>query len=246
MVTESILSRIPQLLSTMEFINESSQADINYNPDDHNNYDDFSETHSALATAFHNRMKANKIINIYHVPYNSMITTKFYKSKSECKKAIENCIRAAYDDVQNLFDSGNPKSIAQKSAAYYSKRILSAFDGYQPLIEKLCTEIERDVPLHLLRDKLNDCHKNLLNSFNEELNDSRDFYSLYDIDYFIDQVNIEEHDYRYADGIFLKALETMLTDHIEYTITDIYSAISEIQDDADSRANTFYGLALSE
>ena len=69
---------------------------------------------------------------------------------------------------------------------------------------------------------------------------------MYQFDYFMDQVEIEEHDYRISEGGFLRALETLAGGSIQYTITDIHSAISEMEEDINDHANTFFNTAQSE
>ena len=69
---------------------------------------------------------------------------------------------------------------------------------------------------------------------------------MYQFDYFMDQVEMEEHDNRISDGGLLRALEALTGGSIQYTITDIHSAISEMEDDINDHANTFFNTAQSE
>lgn len=48
-----------------------------------NGYDSFHESHSALATLFHNTLKANRIYEVYSLPFNASVMGKFYNSRSE-------------------------------------------------------------------------------------------------------------------------------------------------------------------
>ena len=209
-----------------------------------NGYDDFHETHSPLASAYHKQLKSQKLINTHHLSYNSFIEGKFFKSKTECEKAREHCIRKAYDEAENYVTSGNSKSLSKEAAEFYSKHIHSVFDNTRKKLENLCILTGTVEQYQFLCKKLDKSYKNLLAEFDNELNANYDFYRMYNFDYFIDQVEIEEHDYRISDDFFTRVLETLLTDSIEYTISDLYSAISEIENDLDSHANTFYGAAF--
>ena len=44
----------------------------------------------------------------------------------------------------------------------------------------------------------------------------------------------------------MRALETLAGGSIQYTITDIHSAISEMEEDINDHANTFFNTAHSE
>lgn len=210
-----------------------------------NGYDDFHETHTPLASAYHKQLKSRKLINSHHVSYNASIAGKFFKSKTECEDARERCIRKAYDEAEQYITSGSSKSLSKEAAEFYSKHINSVFDNTRENLKSLCLLTGKEDQYQLLCEKVDKSYKNLLTEFDKELNDNRDFYSMYNFDYFIDQVEIEEHDYRISDDFFTRALETLLTDSIEYTISSLYSAISEIENDLDNYANTFYGAAFS-
>lgn len=209
-----------------------------------NGYDDFHETHTPLASAYHKQLKSRKLINTHHLSYNPSIAGKFFKSKTECEKAREHCIRKSYDEAENYVSSGNSKSISKEAAEFYSKHITSVFDNTRMTLESLCNLTGTVEQYQSLCEKLDKSYKNLLVEFDNELNDNRDFYRMYNFDYFIDQVEIEEHDHRISEDFFTRVLETLLTDSIEYTISDLYSAINEIENDLDSHSNTFYGAAF--
>lgn len=209
-----------------------------------NGYDDFQENHTSLAIAFHKLMKSQKCINTYHVPYNSFIAGKAFTSKSECINARDNCIRKAYEDAEKRFSSSSTKSIAREAAEYYSKHISYAFENNTKKLETLCGIIGKTDEYLKLKEKIDNSHKALLREFNSELDDNRDYYNMYDFNYFIEQVDVEEHDYRVSDEFIFRAIETLFANNIEYTIHDLYNAIREIENDTDKYANTFFGTAF--
>ena len=71
-------------------------------------------------------------------------------------------------------------------------------------------------------------------------------YALYDIDYFIEKVPIEKHDFRVSEDVVFKLLETLIADNVQYTITDIYTSIFEMEHDLNNHASTFFNTAYSE
>ncbi len=208
-------------------------------------YDDYHETHSFLASIFHNKLKSERLINWHHVPYDSHVDGKFYKSKSECEQARDEAIRRAYGEAEKYFSTGDSKSLASEAAQRYSEHIASVFDKNRHVLATLCSLTNTSEYYDMLCDKVNKCHKNLLTKFENELNYNRDYYSMYNIDYFIEQVDIEEHDYRVEEDFLARVLETLFTDSIEYSITNLYSSISEIEQDLDYYSNTFYGAAYN-
>ena len=76
--------------------------------------------------------------------------------------------------------------------------------------------------------------------------DNRDYYSMYDYNYFLEQTSIEKHDFRVSDDVFFKLIETVVADNIEYTIEGIFDPINEMEKDVNDYANTFFGAALSK
>ena len=210
-----------------------------------NGYDDFQENHTSLATAFHKQLKSRKIINNYHLTYNSYAFGKYYTSKSECKKARDHFIRKAYDEAEKYLTTGNSKSLSKEAATFYSNQICSVFEDTRKPLETLCSIIGTSDQYQKLMEKVDKSYQSLLSEFDSELDDNQDYYSMYDFDYFIDQVEIEEHDHRVYDDFFSRMIETLLTkDSVEYTMTDIYSAIREMENDLNEHTNTFYGAAL--
>ena len=208
-----------------------------------NGYDAYYENHSYLGCIFHDRLKSDKLINWHHVPYDSSVAGKFFKSKSECKAARESTIRKAYSEAEKFLSTDNSKSLAKEAATRYSEHIASVFgNNNRHILEVLSSHTNASL-YAMLCEKIDNCYKNLLAEFKNEITENSDYYSLYNIEYFIEAVEIEEHDYRVEEDFIARALETLFTDSIEYTITDLYSSIGEIEQDLDVYANTFFGAA---
>lgn len=212
-----------------------------------NGYDSFHESHSALATLFHNLLKTHRLYEHYHLPFNSSVMGTFYNSHSECNAAKKKALEKAYNKARRYVSPGDSKCIAKAATEHYTSHIHDVFTP--EILEKLQTlcEIRQKAPLYQkLQDQIKHCKKDISSLLEAELLENADFYAMYQFDYFMDQVEIEEHDYRISEGGFLRALETLAGGSIQYTITDIHSAISEMEEDINDHANTFFNTAQSE
>lgn len=211
-----------------------------------NGYDDFHETHTPLATAFHNKLKSGKYINTHRIQFDTSIASTFFKSKYECETTRKRCIQKAYDEATNYLTSGNSISLSNEVADYYSERIISAFTGSRDKLETLCSINGTSELYRVLTDKIDNSRKKLKTIFEKELDDNSDYYSLYKFEYFLEMVDIEKHDNRISEDFLGQAFEALFTDNIQYTLSDLFSAIIEINNDLDKYATTFYSAALSE
>ena len=212
-----------------------------------NGYDSFHESHSALATLFHNLLKTHRLYEHYHLPFNSSVMGTFYNSHSECNAAKKEALEKAYNKARRYVSPGDSKCIAKAATEHYSSHIHDVFTP--EILEKLQTlcEISQKAPFYQkLQDQIKHCKKDISSLLEAELLENADFYAMYQFDYFMDQVEIEEHDYRISEGGFLRALETLAGGSIQYTITDIHSAISEMEEDINDHATTFFNTAHSE
>ncbi len=212
-----------------------------------NGYDSFHESHSALATLFHNLLKTHRLYEHYHLPFNSSVMGTFYNSHSECNAAKKEALEKAYNKARRYVSPGDSKCIAKAATEYYSKHIHDVFTPeVLGKLQTLC-DICQKAPLYQkLQDQIKHCKKDISSLLEAELLENADFYAMYQFEYFMDQVEIEEHDYRISEGGFLRALETLTGGSIQYTITDIHSAISEMEEDINDHANTFFNTAQSE
>ena len=210
-----------------------------------NGYDYFGDTHSPLATEYHNQLKYAGLFNIHHVAFNNSLETKFFKSKSECQNAKDSCIKNAYSEAQSYTTAGKSNSFAKEAATFYSDKILAVFEVARPKLEALSTITGTKEAYSKLLAKVNHCYEHLLAEFEKELTENADYYDMYDLDYFINQVDVEEHDYRIGDDFLTRTLEGLFADHIEYTINNLHLALNEIESDLNSHANTFYRAAFN-
>lgn len=210
-----------------------------------NGYDDFHETHSPLATLFHKELKSRKIINVHHLYFDSSLSGKSFKSKHECEAARDKCIEKAYNEANKFFDSSSSKSLAKEAADFYRGYIDDVFSESMKNLETICSLTGYTKQYEMLNDKIKNCYKNLLTDFQTELIENGDYYSMYDLDYFIDQTDIEEYDCRVSDGLFFRTFEKLVTDSVTYSVCNLFTSVNELENDLAEHANTFYGYAFN-
>lgn len=208
-----------------------------------NGYDDFYEHHTALATYYHQKLKGEKIFTPHYLTNQTSLAGKFFKSKADCEKARNSAIKKAYSEAESYLTPKTANSLSKEAAEYYSKVITNAFESTLDYLKQLCDASQKPNTYHTICEKISNCNANLLELFEQELSENSDYYQLYDYDYFLEQADIEEHDYRISDDFITRTLETLFTDSIEYTIPDLYLALEEIQNDLDKYTNTFFGAA---
>lgn len=143
-----------------------------------NDYDDFHEHHTSLATIFHERLKSEKLWNVYVFPYYDSTADKYFKTKKECKKFRDRIIKKYYNKADEAFN--------------------------------------------IIKSLTDNSYENLYKDFDKELDHGRDYYEMYDFDYFVDTAEIEEHDYRIETDMFTLALETLFADSMEYSVPGLY------------------------
>ena len=90
--------------------------------------------------------------------------------------------------------------------------------------------------------------RELLHRFEQELSDSSDFYLMYKKSYFLKQVEIEKNDYNLDlfESDILNGLARLLHDDSEYTVENLIEIVSELEDDVNKHADTFFGCAYQE
>lgn len=206
------------------------------------NVDNFAAAHSPLTTYFHNNLKMREFFNIFALPYSSTTISNFYTTKRACVNARNACIEKAYYAAQNYISPYQKKNVAHEVAAFYSKNLNATFISVIDQFETLFLLRNQASAYTQLKELVQNSQRNLERQYNEELNDSTGYYTLYTLDYFIDQTDIETHDRRFTEGIY-KILERLVPDSIEYSMTNVYSSIEELENDVNARAQTFYGVA---
>lgn len=206
----------------------------------------YEDHHTPLACAFHSRLEAFKYTEYYSLPFDSRIVGEFYNSKTACEKARKQCIETAYRTAMQHFTPSSALCIANDAVKFYTKCIEHVFLPIIDLMEELCKSTNQPTAFARLKELVTGCRSELKQTFDTELQKNASYYALYDINYFIEKVPIEKHDFRVNEDVVFKLLETLLADNVQYTITDIYTSICEMEHDLNNHANTFFTTAYSE
>jgi hypothetical protein len=87
------------------------------------------------------------------------------------------------------------------------------------------------------------CGEYMKKEMTAELADNRDYYKLYDFDYFCNQVDIEENDSSLEENPVWHFLETVIAETKTYTFADVFASREEIEKDVNHNAEAFYKVA---
>lgn len=207
---------------------------------------DFAENHSPLTTAIHKELSVAPYWCICHIPDNHVPYCQDYYSEKECKAAAVKCLKTAYDVAQSYVTPGNSRCISIKTAECYSEVIDRCFTPIIDSLRTYCEKANKHTIFEKLCTLLKQCKKNLQLEFEKELCDSSDYYSMYQFDYFVNQIEIEEHDYRINDEGFFRLLETLVAKNIEYTFSGCLEAIGEMSKDLQRNLTTFFNAAYKK
>jgi len=207
--------------------------------------EEYAKQHAPLTVAFHQEWKSHVMVQSYHLPYEKAVS-KSFSSRYECEKAAKEVIRQAHDLANRYVTAGDSKSVSRRVAAEYAETVQFIFKNNQEALQSCCKALGKSDTYEKIVQLVNNCEKTLRAVYDEELTDSRDYYEMYRLDYFYDQIEIEENDCRISEGEIFRALEAVLADNIQYTYTGVWSAISELEKDLNGNLTTFYRRAYAE
>ena len=210
-----------------------------------NGYDDYSEKNSPIATYFHNKLKSYERFSHARLPYDSSASHKEFHSEYAAKQALKEYLRKPYEAASALVSTCNSKCVAKTTADEYSKIIYDCFEPIKDNLKTLFTLKNKSGLYDSLMKLVSGSSKILRAKFEEEITDNQEYYNMYDFNYFVDRVSVEEHDYRTSEGFF-KVVETLFADSIEYTYDDFLGAVYEMEKDINDHIASFYKSAYSE
>lgn len=210
-----------------------------------NGYDDYAEKNSPIATYFHNKLKSYERFSHARLPYDSSASHKEFHSEYAAKQALKEYLRKPYDAASALVNTCNSKCVARTTAEEYAKTISDCFDPIRDNLKTLFALKNKSGLYDSLMKLVSGSGKILRAKFEEEITDNQEYYNMYDFDYFVDRVSVEEHDYRTSEGFF-KVVETLFQDSIEYTYDDFLGAVFEMEKDINDHVSSFYKSAYSE
>ena len=212
-----------------------------------NGYDDFAEKHCCLATLLHDRIKGYRIYRSYCLKTDADdVATEFYKSKQAAEQAAEKVIESAYSEANSYFQPDRVGCIAPWTAEQYAAIFRDGTKSIAARLRSLTGEkAELANQLYKLADQ---AERELLHRFEQELTESSDFYLMYKKSYFLKQVEIEKDDYNLDlfESDILNGLARLLHDDSEYTVENLIDIVSELEDDVNKHADTFFGCAYQE
>lgn len=207
-----------------------------------NGYDDYHSFHSSLATYFHNKLKSYEHFSYIVLPFSLADATSDFTSEYSAKQKLKEYLRKPYDRANEYFSASSQKYLASSLADDYAQVILSCFEDTFDSLKTLFSKSNKAEAYDKLYRLVSDCRDTLYNDFNNEINDNRDYYNMYDFNYFVDNVSITEHDNRIGEGIF-KIIETVFADNITYSYENFSDIFNEMDKDINNRASSFYKSA---
>lgn len=211
-----------------------------------NGYDNFAEKHCPLASALHFSMKGHRLSKHLRLSWDTSVASEFYKSKYAAECAVKKEVDSAYDQANDFFIPGSRSCIASELADRYAVFIKR---GCGSIVEQLVPWCARS---NALKPRLQDMEKlivsaaeNLRKLFEQELSESSDYYRMYKRSYFHERIDIEKNDYNVDmfDSDILNGIARLIHDDSEYDVRDMYETMSEMEDDVNSHADTFFGRA---
>ena len=197
-------------------------------------YDDFFESHTPFATMLHKLLKHGRLSRRAHLD-DGNISCETYRHRYEAESAMKRVVNAAYDRASEFFEPGKPDSIADFAAREYADYLRAKM---KPVLDKL-------PQADALASLTEQAEKRLRELFERELRESADYYRMYQRSYFLGKPEIEDllSEVDASDNFFLNGLYKMLQREDDYMISGLLETIRELEDDVDSRADSFFSCA---
>lgn len=215
-----------------------------------NGYDDFADSHTELATAFHFAMKAHRLSRIHRLDVETCdVTGTLYKNLWSAKNSAHNVIEQAYRDANSFFDPESKNSIVPYLVTEYAAILTKGAQTLADRLKPICANDEnRRFRLANLLGYILQAEQNLRKTFEQELRDSADYYRMYEKSYFLEQLEIEKNDYNLGlfDSNLMNGLARLLHDDSDYSVENLFEVVSELEEDVNKHADTFYGVAYRE
>lgn len=212
-----------------------------------NGYDNFAEKHNALAALFHTAMKCGVFSQYHRLNINcSSVASEFYKSEFEAKTKAHTFVNKAYDRANSFFAVSEENSVVPPAAKWYAERLRDGASQMATALVPYCKarEVLAQKQAELV-ELISQSGDRLRALFMKELTDSKDYYAMYERNYFLDRIDIEKHDYNVDvfDNELLNGLARLIHDESEYTVDGLFETVAELEEDVNRLANTFYNAA---
>lgn len=206
-------------------------------------YDDFGESHTPLAIVVHEGIKAKIIRHFYLSNTGPDVCDKEYKSKFAAQQAARTQINKAYDEASALFDPSRSTCIVPQFTKAYANRVHSGMDQLLERLEPHCTAKRQKELLFQLAELTEKAEKSLKELFFTELRESTDYYKLYQRQYFCDRVAVEQDSPDVFVSDFMNGVARVFGSIYTVSASDFCECMAELQENVDSRVNTFADAA---
>ncbi|MCR5701147.1 MAG: hypothetical protein K6G76_03260 [Lachnospiraceae bacterium] len=213
-------------------------------------YDDFADGHSSLALKYHEALKVKPLIAKKTLELIIPDTAAYYDSYCSCENAAESILKNVHKKANSLFDPESKNSLAKECSKHYSDIIKSTFEDDLSTLRETSINNNAEEAYNKLCKLINKSKSKLKKRYDCELVEDAEFYEIYDLDYFVDQVDIDsiqldDSDYEFPDILF-KVIDYLCDTSTKYIISDIHSSFDELRSDMDDHTLTFYKYAHRE
>ena len=208
------------------------------------NQADYAETHSTLATLFHNAIQGEPREPFCYLGVTGVdVMTAFYRSKSAALRAARKVIDEAYDKANRFFTPGSEECLSDTAARHYAGLLTRrAAPMLKWLREKTGNRFEKQLQTADLL--VVQAEATLRRSFDERLREGADIFRMYDRSYFHDKVYVDDLGDDAFDSSIANGIMNFLFNDEQYMVdSGLQEALTELQNDVNSHGKSFYADA---
>lgn len=206
------------------------------------------EVRTPLGRAVHEELLVPVFTHMYRVRFDPAIhpvSSTFYKSRFQCESECRKCLGNAYVRASGFLSADSDSSMAKRSASHYAEHIQSVLIPVIKNLEMISDTQCMASAFDFLMTLIYNSPQNLLTSFEKELTEHTDFYSLSPFDYFENQIDIEELDFRVSTNGLTRLAERLFTGNVQYHIKNMYDLINGMEADLNEHADSFFHTAYN-
>lgn len=207
-----------------------------------------SQTHTALAAAARERLSIKKHSCL--ICLNTDLTvhgSDSFKSDLAAKSAAAIYVTKAHREADSYFMPGSKNNIAVMLADEYANDFISGAEFVTDTIESWCGgDAFREKRLGKMRAMIENAKNDLFMSFEEELRQSRSYYKMYELSYFLGCTGTEKYDsyVEIFDTAFMNAIARRFPSNVDYYINGLDDIETELNNDISTRAASFFDAAF--
>lgn len=208
-------------------------------------YDDFAESHTLLATWFHQRMKRAYVTDLYSLrEVDNKTSCRVYTDRAQADREAREVIEATYALANALFCPGSERCIVRDVARRYGESLQKAVGDVLARLAKLKALAGQEEELGQLSALVTQAETLLAEPLAQELSQGADYYKMYRKSYFLDRYQVEDvsdRDLTYTTGLLDSLTKLMAAG--EYVVQDLGAVLGELQEDVNQHADTFFARA---